>query len=256
MLLAPEDLPCVRIDGHDAPCLLIPRPILGHARLLRADVIAQGLELIPLHWRAGHLQEQHALRGDDLLSSPTALTGPDRLARRGVKRGQGGIERERDVDPVPNRNQATRQLRRPTLERIQVRMPLAHCPLPQDRAVECVPRNERPLRRQLHGSGRPFIEDVEDPPTRRHQSAHAGHAVVVPRPSRAPEPLHLPRRADDRVMGHRVPARVVQIVCPFINSRGARLHRLGPLAPFFDVRHPLGAEHSHDLRHRDATEVL
>ena len=73
----------------------------------------------------------------------------------------------------------------------------------------------------------------------------AGHVVVVPRPGRTAGPLQVPRRADLRVVGHGIVARIVQVVRPLVDLPRTRLHDLLSTRRRLHVGHAVGRQHAH-----------
>ena len=75
-------------------------------------------------------------------------------------------------------------------------------------------------------------------------------------PSRTADPLHVARRSDDRIVGHGVARRVVEIVGPLVDLPRPWLDGLRPPAILLDVGDALGRQRPHDLAPRDPAEVL
>ena len=71
-------------------------------------------------------------------------------------------------------------------------------------------------------------------------------------PARTADPLQVLRRPDDRIVGHGVVSRVVQVMGPVVDAVPPRLDRLLPA----DQRGTFGDEHAHDLGHRNVAEIL
>ena len=67
--------------------------------------------------------------------------------------------------------------------------------------------------------------------------------VVVPRPGRAADPLQVPRRADGRIVGHRVVAGVVQVVGPLVDLRAGAASPVSSSRPRLHVGHAAGRQH-------------
>ena len=255
-LLLPEGL--ARLETHrlENPLFPVPRPAAVRPLRVVPDVGALLAVVVMLHHVGVDHQVQHAVGRDHLGRALAARERPQRLARGGVEFRHRRVEPERDVDAVAQADQATRHVGRAALEPPEVRVPHRDRTLPQDRAVERIAGDQRPLARQADRRRGAFVDDVEDAPAAGDQRRHAGHVVMVAAPARAAHPLHPSRRADDRILRHRVAAGVVPVVRPLVNLFGARLDRLGPLAALLHVRHAVGTEHAHHVRHRRSPEVL
>ena len=196
------------------------------------------------------------LSEDDLLGGLGGLVRSQGLSRGRVQRHQRCIEPERDVDPVAAGDQTAGQLRRPALERPQVRVPIVDSSLPQDLAVEGVARYHRPLGRRQDRDGQRFIEDIEDSPARRDHRTDARHAVMVASVTWATHPLHAARWPHDFIVGHGVVGRVVQVVRPMVNVVRPRFDSLRPFAVTADERDALRAEHTHHLSHGGGVKLV
>ncbi|KKL66765.1 hypothetical protein LCGC14_2141700, partial [marine sediment metagenome] len=140
--LLPEQLARIGFDGHDLPRRLIPPPAARHALLRLADVAVHGQERLGPFARVVDLQEHHPVGDDDLLGGLAALLRAHDLARRRVQHRQRIVQAERDVHPLAHGHQPPRKLGRAALEGPQLRMPRRDRPLPQDRPVVCVARDQ------------------------------------------------------------------------------------------------------------------
>ncbi len=134
-------------------------------------------------------------------------------------------------------------------------LPRSHGTLPKNRPVERVASDDFPFGWQLNRNSRPFIHDVEHAAAGRDEGAHAGHAVVVPRPTRAADPLQMSGRSDGIIVRDGVSAGVVQVVCPFVDRVGPRLDRFLPGFILFDVSHAARGQHAQYLLGRNAPRL-
>ena len=254
--LLPQDFPRVGLDSHYSSLFFIPRPVFVCTIRRVPDIRGLRPEIFPPYRRISNQQEQHTIRSNDLLGCLSAVIGANSPARRRVKHNQRGIESECNIDAVPYGDQSARKLGRAALERPEMSIPRRNRSLPQNRAVESVPRNEKPFRRQLDGSLRPFIDDVKDSSAGRYQRAHAGHVVVVPCPPWASDPLQMARWSDDRIVGHGITACIMHVMGPFVHLFGTRLDRFCPYITLLDVSGAVGHQNAQNLVHRDIHLLL
>jgi hypothetical protein len=284
-LLLPENLAGLDLHRHDVPLLLIPRPTLVGMIGVVPDIGELLTVLGPFRRRAADEQEGDsagrvagiprlrggklvpAIRGRDALD--TNIVGDDDLVRIGRTRAgaespargriqdrQRRIQSQRHIDLVAHRDQSPRHLGGTALERPLVRIPRRNRPLPQNRAVEGIPGDQIPTGRQLNRGPRALVHDIEQPAVRRDEGAHAGHVIVVPGPARVAQPLIAPRRADHRIMRHRITGRIVEEVRPLVDLSRPRLDRFRPRLALLDVRHAIGRQDAQHLRHRDLARLL
>ncbi|MBA7702548.1 hypothetical protein ES703_111317 [subsurface metagenome] len=129
-------------------------------------------------------------------------------------------------------------------------------PLPQNHAIECIPRHEEPLGRQCDRCGLGLVNNVEYAPAGRDDGADTGEMVVTSGPFRPANPLDVIWRPYNRIIRNGIVARIVEEVCPLVELFGPRLDSPGPCPAFFDIRYAVGTQHAHHLAHRNSTEVL
>ena len=250
----PEFFPCFRIVRFHVARFFVPRKILAHPRLVAG--VVEGQKSVELPLLVAH-QREHMVPGhDDLLSTLASRQVMQLLAGRGVQHADRFIDTQRYVYAIAHRHQSPRQLCRTALQGPQVAVPFAHRLFPQHHAVERVARHQSPARGQLDGHPRTLVHDIKHAAIGGDQRAHAGHAVVMSRPTWAPLPLQVPRWAHLRVVRHCVAALVMQKMGPVINVVRAGFHRLLPVTALLHVRHALGRQHPHHLGHRHALQIF
>ena len=173
-----------------------------------------------------------------------------------VDHAQWSLESKRDVNPVSVGDESSCELSRATLEGPEVAVPVLEWLFPEDGPVEGVPGDKFPVGRQLDRDSRPLVHDVEQSATAGDHGAHACHAIVVPRPSRAADPLHVARRADLGVVGHRIATGVMQVMGPVVDV--ARTGFLVTRPPGGRTCHQdaLGSENPEHLGARDLLGVV
>ena len=122
-------------------------------------------------------------------------------------------------------------------------MPILQRLLPEDRAVEAVAGDQRPVGRQEDVVAQSFVDDVEDPAAGGDHGVHAGHEVVVAQPLGLADPLDPARRTDHRVAADHRALRVVMEVRPLVDLLGPGLD--DPL--FAHHGHAAGSQHAQEF---------
>ena len=79
---------------------------------------------------------------------------------------------------------------------------------------------------------------------------------MVPRPARAADPLQVPRRSDDLIVGDGVAAGVVEVVGPFVDVLRTRLDGHLPTSVRTDHCNALRSEHAEDFLHLKVAQVF
>ena len=102
-------------------------------------------------------------------------------------------------------------------------MPLGNLLLPEQHPVERIASDQVPLRREQDRRAGRLVEDVEDTAIAGDHSAQARQMVVMPAHLRTCEPLDVPRRSHERILGNGVSAGGVQIMRPLVHRPRPRL---------------------------------
>ena len=126
-------------------------------------------------------------------------------------------------------------------------MPLGYAALPQDDSIEGVSRNQLPVRGQLDGDARSFVHDVEQTTFRGGQGAHAGHSVMVTRPTGTADPLQPSRRSDAGILGLGVASGSMEIMSPFVDVLRPGLGKAFPFPVLLDEGLAQGRKDSKDF---------
>ncbi|HUU16205.1 MAG TPA: hypothetical protein VMW72_03565 [Sedimentisphaerales bacterium] len=251
----PEYLACLGLDGHQLIDRFVPAPSFTGAialcpavcvLLLIADRLAVGIDD----------QEQHTLGGNELLDGLGARVRANRLARRGIDGAQRGVDAERRINFIADRDEPPRQPRWAALERKEMVVPIRQLTLPQYRPVKGVSRGEEPSGRKLYGVLRAFIHNIEYPSVRRDERIETRGVFVASRPARAADPLHPPRRTYNRIVGYCIATGIVQVMRPFIYFLWPRLNVLCPFAVSFNVRNTIRHQYPHDFRHISVARIF
>ena len=173
-----------------------------------------------------------------------------------VDHAQWSLEPKRDVNPFSVGDESSGELSRATLEGPEVTVPVFEWLFPQDGPVEGIPGDKFPVGGQLDRDARALVHDVEQSPTAGDHGAHACHAIVVPRPSRAADPLHVARWADLGVVGHRIAAGVMQVMGPVVDVAWTRFLVTRPSGSRAGHQDALGGENPEHLGARDPLGVV
>ncbi|OQB80943.1 MAG: hypothetical protein BWX88_04426 [Planctomycetes bacterium ADurb.Bin126] len=247
VLRLPESLAALGLVGQHAPRLGRPRPQAVGVVAVGPDVRVLAAPLGQARLGAVGHRQQHIVAHENLPRVLAAGVRENGLARGRVQRRHRRLQVQGRVDAISHGDQPPHQVGRAALERPLPGVPGVHLSLPQEGAVESVSGDQPPLRGKLDGGGGALVEDVEQPAARRDQRGHRGHVVVMACPGRSGHPLQAARRADAFVSGHRVAARVVEVVRPLVDVARARLE--GPLPGLALARqqNALGGQHPHRL---------
>ena len=111
-------------------------------------------------------------------------------------------------------------------------LPFRYVSLPENGSVEGISCNQLPFRGQLDGNPTSLVHNVEHSAIRGDEGAHAGHAVMMARPSWTTDPLQVSRRIDDIIVSNSIASRVMQVMRPLVDVVRTRLNSPLPIAVF------------------------
>ncbi len=175
-----------------------------------------------------HRQNQLAVVMEDFARPLGAGVGLHDFAGAGVQLHDRSLIPQRHVDPVVHRDQPLLHVQRniagPRVE--PNRLPFAPAPaadghFPQQRAVERVAGDQKPLVRQrvlARQADRSLVDDGEQAALGGHQRADAGIRLVAPQPPRTALPLQMLGRTDHAILGDRIAVGPVQVVRPLVDA--------------------------------------
>ncbi len=219
-------------------------------------------------WIAG-VDQHDPLTRQQFPDRRSLLNCGEDFARRSVEDAQRALEGKRGVNAIAvghdaalilfGNHRTTAADQRPILSAKLVGGPLRPTPggnrlFPQQATVEGVAADKRPSLGQslVDNADQAFVEIVEKPPRGRDHGLDARRGLVTAQPQRRSNPLQRAGGSNGGIPGHRVVARVMEIMRPVVDALRARLDRLGPGSALANAGDAAGDERAKHLvqRHR------